>query len=738
VTDRSGIIWCGTSEGGINKYDSRKTKFGIWRRNPYKNNCLSDNTVRSIYEDSKGNIWIGTYFGGLNIYNPKNRIFSHLKHSDNIPHSLSNNTVTSIFEDTERNIWVGTWGGGLNKIKGYSGTRLVENPIYSSYFYHYRHDPANRRSIGSDIIQDIYEDSSGDLWIGTNNGLDRYEKNSRGFIHYTHNPDDDKSLPDNAVQSKCIKEDKFGNIWIGTYCGLSVIVKEQKANKGNKISFINFFHKNGNTKSISSNKIISIYTDSELDEYGNSIIWVGTYDGGLNKMTYNYSEISKAEFKSYTSSDGLPNDVIYGIQSDEHGGLWLSTENGLSRFDKHRETFRNYDESDGLQANQFYWGASYKTKNGELFFGGVNGLNYFYPDNLKDNLYIPPLVISEFSILNKPVQIEGDPSKGEASLNPKVISIPFNKNVLSFEFAALNYSNTFKNQYAYILEGFDKQWVYSGTRRYITYTNLPPGHYLLRVRAANNDGLWNEEGLSIAIIIKPPVWMTWWFICISAILIAGIIIYFVSWRVKQILAIERLRLKIAADLHDNIGSSLTEISIMSELVLRTLDSGETEINKNLINISKNSRLLIDKMSDIVWLVNPKRDSLYDLIIRLKDNYSEILSYLEIDFRSENLSSLKNISLPMDQRQQIYLLFKEAINNSIKYSHCTQITLNAFVNRHKLEITLKDNGVGFDYENVKKGNGLDNMSERARKIKSSLTIFSEPGKGTIVHFCGPVL
>jgi two-component sensor histidine kinase len=436
---------------------------------------------------------------------------------------------------------------------------------------------------------------------------------------------------------------------------------------------------------------------------------------------------------------GLASNIIYGVQGDKNENIWLSTDNGLTLLDFKKNIVRNYNVQDGLQGNQFFWGASFKGTGGELFFGGTNGFNSFYPEELKINDHIPPVYITSFQIFNKPVSMNEKESILKTSVeSTKEIELKYSQNVFSFEFTALDFSAPEKNRYKYFMEGFDKAWIYSGNRRFVTYTNLDPGEYTFKVAGSNNDGIWNEKGASIKIIILPPFWRTWWFLLLSTALLIGLVSYIIGSRVRNLLAMERLRSKLAADLHDNIGSGLTEISILSEVISKKLDQADTAVSKSLKMISDTSRSLIDGMSDIVWLVNPKRDSLYDLILRLRDTYSELFSYTDISFRSENIKTLEKVSLSMEHRQHLYLIFKEAINNSITHSGCSEITLDASVKGRKLEMVLRDNGKGFCAGEVSGGNGLVNIQERAKIIGGELTINSIEGEGTTVRFEGVIL
>lgn len=724
--DNSGLIWIGTAEGGVVKFDRERMKFHHYKNNPTNNNSLNHNTVRAIYQDKNNILWIGTLGGGLNKFDVNKNKFTHFIHTQKDVSSLSDNSVTSILRDNGGTLWVGTWGGGLNKAVSQSDNLIK--------FVHYRHHPSESNSISSDIIQAIYQDSKGRIWVGTGVGLDLLDKKNGTFRNFMNDPNNPNSISNNLIQS-CLKEDKQGRLWIGTWDGLNVLQIKNSSISDTNFKFISFKHNINDTASLSDNRVISIYEDKT------GTLWFGTYGGGLNKLIVSDEVPGRidAHFVHYSVKDGLASNIIYGILGDDQGYLWLSTDNGLSKFDPIKNTFRNYYASDGLQGNQFFWGASCKGTNGELFFGGTNGINAFFPSTLRDNTHVPPIVITNFQIFNQPAKAGDKNSPLEKSITEtKSLEIPYNQNVFSFEYAALDFTAPNKNQYKYMMEGFDKSWIDAGNRRFVTYTNLDPGTYTFRVIGSNNDGIWNTSGASVQIRILPPFWRTWWFIIAAILVFGGIIASFITYRVKHLLDIERFRTKLAADLHDNIGSSLTEISILSEVISKKLDSADSQIKKSLKMISNNSRDLIDNMSDIVWLVNPKRDSLYDLILRLRDTYTELSSYTSISFRSENLKSLEKVSLSMEHRQHLYLIFKEGINNCITHSGCTEISLDAYVRGKRLEMILKDNGTGFKMNGNESGNGLENIQRRARTIGGVLNIDSKIGEGTTLQFIGNIL
>jgi len=730
--DNSGLIWIGTAEEGIVKYDRDRIKFRLYQSDPSDPATLSYNTIRAIYQDESGILFIGTLGGGLDIFNRDKNQFFHYKNDPDDKFSLSDNSVSAIYKDSKGFVWVGTWGGGLNR-----SVVPVKNHYYENLqFINFRNDQYNPGSLSSNIIQAIYEDSEGKLWIGTGTGVDLYNSRKNEFINFTNDPENPGSLSSNQVQS-CILQDRNGNLWIGTWSGLNKLSASDVRNalsNPSSVKFRRYSFRSDIQTSISDERVISAYEDNK----GN--LWFGTYGGGLNKLESAQQNSEEEKFTNYTTADGLPSNIIYSIQGDNNGNLWLSTDNGLSMFNPVSETVRNYDEYDGLQSNQFFWGAGFKGRDGELFFGGTSGLNAFRPEDLKNNDHMPSIVITDFQIFNKPVEINKEDSPLKKSIiYTKEIELSYGQNVFSFEFAALDFTVPGKNRYAYMMEGFDNDWIFSGKRRFVTYTNLDPGEYIFRVKGSNNDGVWNEKGTSVIIRILPPLWKTWWFISLLFIL-AGIIIASIIYsRVKHLLDIERLRTKLAADLHDNIGSSLTEISILSEVISKKIKTEDEGIKKSLNMISNSSRNLIDNMSDIVWLVNPKRDSLYDLILRLRDTYSELSSYTSISFRSENIKSLEKVSLKMEHRQHLYLIFKEAINNCITHSNCNEITLDAVVKGSKLHMTLKDNGKGFDISKISNvGNGLNNIKERAKMIGGKLNISSGIGEGTMVQFVGDIL
>ncbi|MCU7495690.1 MAG: GGDEF domain-containing protein [Ignavibacteria bacterium] len=707
--DRSGVLWIGT-DLGLNMYDSKKEKFRLYQNNPFIQNSLSNNEVTAFCSKSSNKsslgLWIGTR-NGLNFYDPVKNSYRQYKTVPGKENSLSTNYIRSLYEDKHGVLWIGTSGGGVDEFEARTGT-----------FKHHKVLPG-LNSITDNNVTAIHEDREGTIWVGTLSGLNKFNRQENKFIHYLNDPKNPSSISHNYVYS--IYEDEKGRLWIGTLGGgLNCFDK-------NTGSFKRFQFERGKANVLSNNYVWTIMED-HID--GRDVLWIGTNDG-LNKMDLGNNSVTV-----YKEKDGLPNSVIYGILKDNKNDLWLSTNKGISKFDLKRKTFRNYSPGDGLQSYQFNGGAFFKSKQGEMFFGGINGFNSFYPDSVEDNRVVPPIVITNFLISNKPVKAGEDSPLSKSITETSEIRLNYSQSVFSFEFAALHYSNPTENQYAYKLEGFDKNWNFAKTRRFVTYTNLDPGMYTFRVIGSNSDGVWNTRGASLRIIISPPYWRTWWFIFICCLVVFGLIWLVFAVRMRHLLDIERLRLKISADLHDDIGTRLTEISMLSDIAIGMNDKdGVAEIKETVKKVGSIARNLIDNMSDIIWLINPKKDSLSELFLKLRDSYEEIFSYSQILLHINNAEFLEEIKLPIEYRKHLYLIFKEALNNSLKYSKCTEISINTQVNGRILDITLYDNGTGFDMNKPSSGNGLGNMKSRAEQIKGTLRIQSKPGEGTMIKFVG---
>jgi signal transduction histidine kinase/CheY-like chemotaxis protein/ligand-binding sensor domain-containing protein len=507
--DKHNNMWAGTYSGGVNLASGIGQKFKYYRNDKNNKNSLSNNNVLSITEDHEGNLLIGTDGGGLNIFNRKKNEFTTLRKSEG---GINSNFVLDVLEDRDHNIWIGNFKGGLDYFI------RKENR-----FINFRLDTA---SVGPNLetIGQIIEDRKGNIWLGTyGTGLSRFNKQTKTFDHFQPDPAVPGSISYPVVFA--LYEDSKGNIWAGTAGGGLNLFNEETN------TFTCFKTDSKDPNSISSGLINAIYEDS------NGILWIGT-NGGLNRFDPNTKT-----FTAYREKDGLLNEVIYGIEEDQHGNLWLSTNKGLTKFNVDRKSFRNYDTGDGLQGNSFNRMSSFKNAKGEMFFGGLNGFNVFHPDSITDNPVAPDVYITNLEIFNKPVSVHDENSPLHKAINKSYeIILSHEASVFSFDFAALNYTSPEKNQYAYKMDGFDKEWIYTNTSKAI-YTNLNPGDYIFRVKASNNDGVWNAEGASLLITITPPFWKTWTFKVMMGLIIIGSVysVFRIRLRIinKQKVALEK-------------------------------------------------------------------------------------------------------------------------------------------------------------------------------------------------------
>ncbi|MBN1270957.1 MAG: GHKL domain-containing protein [Candidatus Aminicenantes bacterium] len=487
VEDRSGVLWVGTYGGGISKSNRMSERFTHYYSDTEDSSSLSHNFVRSFWEDSSGIIWLGTDGGGLNKLDRNTGEFEFYRYRPGSTDSLSNDKVFSICEDIQGNLWIGTYGGGICRFDS-----------KTERFKVFRHDPENPQSLSNDQIRVIKRRWNDTLWIGTDGGgVNKFDIKTGLFTRYQHVPDNPASLSHNRVFS--VYEDMKGRIWIGTFGGgLNLLDQEGK-------NFKHYRDDPGNPNSIGNDYIMSIYQDAD------GIFWIGSNGGGLCRF-----DEDKGSFNHFRTQHGLADNAIYGILEDNQGNLWMSSNRGLTKFNKKTHTSKIYDRSDGLQSNEFNGGSYYKSPKGEMFFGGINGFNSFFPEKIQDNPHIPPVVLTDFQLFNKSVAI-GEKVNGETILPQSIaqteeIVLNYRQDVFSFEFAALHYALPEKNEYAFMMEGFDKDWRSTDSqKRFAYYTNLDPGNYTFRVKASNNDGVWNEEGTSVKIRITPPFWETTWF-----------------------------------------------------------------------------------------------------------------------------------------------------------------------------------------------------------------------------------
>ncbi len=655
-------------------------------------------------------------------------------------------------------MWVGTENGGLNKFERERGQ-----------FTHYQHNSNDPHSLSHNFVWPIYEDRTGDFWIGTfGGGLNKFDRDTEQFVRYQHNPNDPHSLGNNSIAK--LYEDSLGEFWIGTTGGLD---KFDRATG----QFSHYQHNPDDPHSLSSDIVASIYEDQS------GSLWIGTL-GGFNKF-----DRKTETFTRYGTKDGLPNEVITGILEDAQGNLWLSTFKGLSKFNPQTETFKTYTSSDGLQSDRFSVG-HYQSKDGKMFFGGDRGFNAFYPQEIKDNDYIPPIVLTDFQLFNESVPVSADSAVPKSLTEIEEIELSYQDSVFSFEFSALHYSDPETNQYAYMLEGFDKDWNYTNAkRRFATYTNLDGGEYVFRVKGSNSDGVWNEEGISVKIIINPPFWQTLWFRTLTVTLVLGSVFGAFNLRVRTIQT-QRRQLKIqvnertkelkTAKEKAETAKEEAEIANQAKSVFLANMSHELRTPLNGIlgyaQILKRQANLSGRQKNHLNIIQSSGEHLLTLINDILDLGKIEAQKVEVEVNNFNLLAMirhvLNITKINAEEKDLFIHYKERtplpelvrgderklkqillnlLGNAVKYTKHGSVTLQVSYQEddsNLLSCQIEDTGIGIPAEKLEKifdpftqisvegasiqgtGLGLTITRELIALMKGTLSVESKMGQGSV--------
>ncbi|MCP4147876.1 MAG: response regulator [bacterium] len=760
MEDRSGVLWVGTLNGGLNKYDLENRRFRLYRHDASDNYSLNNDCAGSVLEDSAGTLWVGTDTG-LNKFHRKTGSATLYKNDPSNPRSITGGTVTYIYEDTTATLWVGTMEG-LNQY----------HPKQEN-FKRYLYEPTEPHSISSNAVSGILEDRSGTLWVGTyNRGLNKLDRDTGRFTRYQFSSQQPHSLPSNSLSP--LYEDHFGVLWVGTSLGLSRFNRSE----GN---FANYLHDDTNPHSISHNDILSICEDVT------GTLWFGT-SGGLNT----YSRETK-RFKAYRIKDGLPNETIYGVLGDKQGNIWMSTNKGLSRLNPKTGTFKNFDAADGLQSNEFNTESYFQNTKGEMFFGGLKGLNSFFPGDIRDNPYLPPVVITDFLLLNRSVKLkQHDPL---SPLEKKIdetgsLTLSYKDYIITFEFAALHFAAPQKNRYAYKLEGLDKEWIETGARnRRATYTKLPPGNYLFRVRGSNKDGVWNQKGTAIKLKILPPPWKTWWaylLYILVAVVVLSIIPYLISKKKNEVQLrnardtaeqakesaesareaaeqANRAKSEFLANMSHEIRTPMNALLGFSEILSHKIQ--DPQLKDYLSAIGSSGKTLLALINDILDLskieagklemeyepVNPR-----SILREIGQIFSQQVSVKDIGFHTEISRELPD-ALLLDEVRISQVIFN-LVGNAIKFtpSGHVKISLSSENKEENSDVTdviiaVEDTGIGIEKDQqeiifgafqqqkgqkFKKfggtGLGLAITQRLVHLMNGELSVKSKPGKGSTFY------
>ena len=693
--DLSGILWCGTYWGGIDKLDFKAKRFEHIQKNISSSSKFAENNFQAILQLDENTILIGTWGDGLIIYNRSRHSFKNFYYDADNQNSLSNNFIRTIYRDDSGEIWIGTYGGGLNRFD-------LKRKSFKRFFY----DSRNPNSISSNLISTIYRDSRNILWIGTDGGgLNRLDPGSNLFTRYQNLAADDSSISSNDIY--CLYEDDDHRLWIGTASGLDRFNYPDN-------QFVHYLQGPRNLNFLSNNYVYSVL---KAHHGRDSSMWIGTA-GGLYRF-----DPDSGDFKRYTEENGLPNRVICGILEDNNGFLWISTNRGLSRFDPKMKIFSNYDVADGLQSNMFNISSCCKFNDGELGFGGINGLNIFHPENIISNTFVPPVYIIGFSKFDQPMNFDTDLT------DLSQIELSYDDNYFTIEFVALDYSHPEKNAYAYKLEGVNDRWMHTKNENFASYTNIDPGKYVFKVRGTNSDGVWNMEGDELGIIIKPPFWMSWWFrsliITMVTFALAGTV-YLIIKREKQKTAINKKisELKLQA----------LQAQMNPHFIFNTINAIQYFISKNdnesaYFYLTKFSRLLRRTLENSENMSIPLAEELETLTLYMELQllrYGNKFSY-HIDVGSEIDTQLTEIP-SMILQPYIENAIQHGLNSKRKGG---KLDIQLKQNNGTLVCVIQDNGVGIKKSlSLKKTKGTDHTSSGMKLTEERLEIISTAHKENI--------
>lgn len=715
--DRTGGIWIGTDGSGVQHYDAHRQRFAHLQHLRGDVMGLSNAMVRSVCEDRAGRVWVGSMGGGLDSFDGRSGGWQHFTTSS-VPR-IGHPYVLAIMEDSRGWLWVGTDGGGISVFAPDRRTALQ-----------YRSRAGDPHGISSDYIMTFAEGPDGSIWVGTSGGgLNRFDRRTGGFERHVRTAGRAGQLSGNYVWSIC-DEGEF--VWVGTWGG-----GLNRLDRGSG-QFEAYRHDPSDPKSLADNTVYCIARGPDRS------LWIGTA-GGLDRL-----DASTGTFSHVTEKDGLPNNVISGILDDGAGNLWLSTNRGLCRYTPATGAVRTFDAGDGLQSNEFNQGAYCRGSGGKMYFGGINGVSVFDPLSLAENDHPPRVVITGFRVFDHAVPIPHPAPEGIQ------LSLDYGDKYFSFEFSALSYTAPEKNRFAYRLDGFDAGWIESGGRRYAAYTNLDPGEYVFRVKAANNDGLWNEKGAAVGVTIRPAFWQTTWFraLGIAAIVASLLLLYrrrSERFRQERLMVEgysrrfnefqEQERKDLAGLLHDSLGQEL--LLLKNELTLLAGGgSAGPALAEKFRSLASSVQQAIDEVRGISYDLHPHTLDRLGLQKALISMVRKCEQASTIVFTPE-ISSLDGVFSHI-QEINIFRLLQEALNNVVRHSRASSCVVRVHPADSQLLISVRDDGVGFEMEKTLDvppdeghGYGLTSMTERARLLGGELKIRSVPGEGTTLEIGIPI-
>jgi signal transduction histidine kinase/ligand-binding sensor domain-containing protein len=689
--DISDNMWVGTDGDGLKKNSPHKKVFNLYR-SPY----ITHNMVQAVYKHDDGKLYVGLMRDGMNIYEDGGKFLERIS-NELYPGKFPGNDLGAICRENADHLWLHFAGMHIGLFNVQTKSFLDLTSKVTALGLPQQRDP----------WPFLFKRTNGELYFNYGGYLLLFDDTNKGYeVSVVHN------FTDELLTT--YYEDFMGNQYVGTK---SALYAKNKADSRWKLVPL---PSSTTVKSINKN------AHKELLVATNKGLFIIDESGRI-KQHYNSYDYPK-----------LINDYMYGVLLDDKDRIWVSHNKGLSQINPLTGEITTYNYEDGLQSNEFNTGAFYKSIDGELFFGGIRGVNGFYPKNFRDNLSNAKVIIRRMEVLDKPYE-----SDTAISLLKKV-ELPYNQNTIAIEFVPLEYTNPLKNKVQYKLEGADEDWVQAGTFRMARYTNLHPGSYTFKVRGSNNDDIWSTIPTTLEIVIKIPFWQSLWFRFLLLLLLLGIAYYFSTLyldykirheklKLEKEQAVDQERARISSDMHDDLGSGLSTIRLLSEVAKRKIqDPSQT---REVERISETAGEMIDKMSEIIWAMSSSNDSLANLIAYMRSFAAEFLEHAHITHQFYIPETIPNIKLSGGTRRNIYLAVKESLHNVVKHAKATEVIVE--VKMHKnMTIMIKDNGNGFDQEKVRLfGNGLKNIQKRMISVGGNADISSN--NGTIVFLDIPL-
>ena len=728
----NGQLWVGGANSLLS-YEKNLRGFSQYLKSSPSEFDIKATHIRNLFEDREGNIWLSTE-NGLYVVDPKMRDIYNILVIDGLK---KESAVNALLETQNGENWIGTWGIGI----------LIYNQKFQEIpgigFNDLNQEDVNLYGKIWDLCQ---HKTSGTIWSASQSGtLAVFDPKTKQVLHYLRPPVFEESTVRQII------EDRQGNLWFGTQSGQ--LVKwdgKHPIGNGSLQSVLNLktiilrlyvdkdgllwvgTHKDGvyvidpkrgeilnhYDRELSDRNLISDNSVMDIQQFNDSIFFVGS--DILNIVNKNSGNI-----KNITQRDGLNGSKISQMLMDDDGTLWFISNNGLSSYNYQKDIVNSYNNLHEIIYGEKTSATKWKMNNGELWFGGEDVVFGFDPSILKNNETPPAVVLTDFKLLNRFLN-------RDSILAQKEITFKHDQNSVTFYFSALTFNKQYQLQYYYRLLGLNDDWVRAERNLTANYTTLPPGRYTFQLKSRNFQGKESEKITALDFKILPPFYASSWFIVLIGLLIIGLVYFFYKLKINQLLALERLRNKVARDLHDDMGSTLSTINILSSMAKSKIVSDTVKSSTYLTKITDNSQRMMEDMDDIVWSIKPDNDNMHKIIARMREYATGVLEAKDITLQFQTEEHIYAEKLNMESRRDLFLIFKEVINNTVKYAHCNAVTVHINIDKKRLYMTIKDDGIGFDLTQVAAGNGLENIKNRSLSLGGHLQIKSTPGQGTEIN------